>query len=197
VSERGPARPGREAPSAGADLELMEHADGEDGESVGEDGAGITARLDRDPDARLKVAAIKQVGELVRGHLELSADAVHDAKFAAMWRRIDDQIDQPATGLWSRVTGWFDRYRGHVITGAISAGAVAALALILRPATPDPGVLGGTGAAIDVRPVALRATPEIDSLDTPGGSSTVINLDDEDGHTTVIWVTPADTVEGI
>jgi hypothetical protein len=95
------------------------------------------------------------------------------------------------------VTRWFDRYRGHVITGAVSAGAVAALALILRPGTPDAGFRGPNGAAIDVRPVALRATPEIDSLDTPGGSSTVINLDDEDGHTTVIWVTPADTVEGI
>jgi len=80
----------------------------------------------------------------------------------------------------------------------VSAGAVAALALILRPSMPDPGVQGRGGVAIDVRPVALRATPEIDALDTPGGTGTVINLDDdEDGHTTVIWVTPADTVEGI
>jgi len=181
--------------NASSDLELMEHADGETGGQTGD--SGVAARIERDSDARAKVAAIQEVGELVRGHLELSADAVHDAKFAAMWRRIDDQLGAPATGLWSRVTGWFDRYRGHVITGAVSAGAVAALALILRPSTPDPGTLGRNGGVIDVRPVALRATPEIDSLDTPGGSSTVINLDDEDGHTTVIWVTPADTVEGI
>jgi anti-sigma factor RsiW len=173
-----------------SDVELMEHADGETGGQTAD--AGVAARLERDPDARAKVAAIQEVGELVRGHLELSADAVHDAKFAAMWRRIDDQLEAPATGFWSRVTGWFDRYRGHVI-----AGAVAALALILRPSTSDLGTSGHNGMVIDVRPVALRATPEIDSLDTPGGSSTVINLDDEDGHTTVIWVTPADTVEGI
>jgi hypothetical protein len=185
---------------ATSDLELMEHADGEtDGELAD---AELAARVERDPQARAKVESLKQVGELVRGHLELSADAVPDAKFAAMWRRVDEQIVAPTTGLWSRVTGWFDRYRGHVITGAVSAGAVAALALILRPSTPDGGALGPGGAAIDVRPVALRAvgmraTPEIDSHDTPGGSSTVINLDDEDGHTTVIWVTPADTVEGI
>lgn len=209
MSERGPVKAGAgpEVPSAGADLELMEyadeHADGEaarqaDGDGDGGPaGADVAARIGRDPDARVKVAAIRQIGELVRGHLELSADAVHDAKFAAMWRRIDDQLEAPATGLWSRVARWFDRYRGHVITGAVSAGAVAALALILRPGTPDGGFAGRPGAAIDVRPVALRATPEIDSLDTPGGSSTVINLDDEDGHTTVIWVTPADTVEGI
>ena len=38
---------------------------------------------------------------------------------------------------------------------------------------------------------------EIQSLDTPGGTGTVFNLEDEDGSTTVIWVTPEDTVEGI
>ena len=177
--------------SAKSDLELMEHADGE------LDDADVAARIERDPEARAKVEAVKQIGELVRGHLELSADAVHDARFAAMWRRVDDQLVAPATGLWSRVSGWIDRYRGYVITGAVSAGAVAALALVLRPSAPDAGVRTHGGGAILVRDVALRATPEIDSLDTPGGSSTVINLDDEDGHTTVIWVTPEDTVEGI
>jgi len=176
-----------------SDLELMEHADGE----LADADADAAARIARDPDARAKVEAIQQVGELVRGHLELSADAVHDARFASMWRRIDDQLVAPATGLWARVTAWFDHYRGHVITGAVSAGVVAALALVLRPSAHDAGAPGLGAAAIDVRPVALRATPEIDALDTPGGSSTVINLDDEDGHTTVIWVTPADTVEGI
>jgi anti-sigma factor RsiW len=177
--------------SAKSDLELMEHADGENAD------ADVAARIERDPDARAKVEAVKQIGELVRGHLELSADAVHDARFAAMWRRVDGQLVAPATGLWSRISGWLDRYRGHVITGAVSAGAVAALALVLRPSAPDLGVRVRGGGAIQVRDVALRATPEIDSLDTPGGSSTVINLDDEDGHATVIWVTPEDTVEGI
>jgi anti-sigma factor RsiW len=177
--------------SARSDLELMQHADGE------LDDSEVAARVARDPEARAKVESIKQVGELVRGHLELSADAVHEARFGAMWRRIDDQVVAPATGLWARISGWFDRYRGHVITGAVSAGAVAALALVLRPSMPDAGVADTRAGAIDVRPVALRSTPEIDSLDTPGGSSTVISLDDEDGHTTVIWVTPEDTVEGI
>ena len=174
---------------AASDLELMEHADGE------LDDPELTHRLTHDPDGHAKVEAIKQIGELVRGHLELSADAAHDAKFAAMWRRLDDTIGKPR-GLWARVARWFDHYRGHVITGAVSAGAVAALALILRPSAPDGFTRPGAGA-VDVRPVALRQTPEIDLLDTPGGSSTVINLDDEDGHTTVIWMTPADTVEGI
>jgi anti-sigma factor RsiW len=179
------------ATDARSDLELMEHADGE------LDDAGVSARLERDPDARAKVESIRQIGELVRGHLELAADDVHDARFAGMWRRIDDQLSAPSLGWWARLSGWFDRHRGHVITGAVSGGAVAALALVLRPGAPDFGVPRRGGAVIDVRPVALRATPEIDSLDTPGGSSTVINMDDEDGHTTVIWVTREDIVEGI
>lgn len=180
-------------PSIPSDIELMEHADGE------VDDAELLARIERDPDARTKTLAIQEIGELVRGHLELSADDVHAAKFAAMWRRIEGELVPPERGVWARFTAWFERYRGHVITGAVSAGAVAALALLLRPNAPDrvmPGKGYGAGA-IDVRPAALRAAPEIDSLDTPGGSSTVINMDDEDGHTTVIWVTPADTVEGI
>jgi len=189
VSEK--RRTGPMGPKARTDVELMEHADGE------LEDAEVAARIEREPDARAKVEAVRQIGELVRGHLELSADAVHDAKFAAMWRRIDEHIEVPATGVWSRVTAWFDRHRGHVITGAVSAGAVAALALVLRPGAPDGGTRGTGYGAVDVRPVAMRSAPEIDSLDTPGGSSTVINLDDEDGHTTVIWVTPADTVEGI
>lgn len=172
------------------DAELMEHADGE------REDAELAELLARDPGARAKVFAVQELGELVRGHLELSADEVHDAKFAAMWRRIDDQLAAPR-GAWARVMAWFDRYRSHVITGAVSAGAVAALALVLRPSAPDGGALGRPGDAIDVRPAALRAAPEIDALDTPGGTGTVINLDDEDGHTAVIWVSPADTVENL
>jgi hypothetical protein len=172
-----------------SDLELMEHADGE------LDDPELIARIERDPDARTRLEAIQELGELVRGHLELSADTVHDARFAAMWRRIDERI-APATGLWARISGWFDRHLGHVITGVVSAGAVAALAIVLRPGnTTD---LGTSGAhAIEVRPVAQRAAPEIDSLDTPGGSSTVISLNDDDGNAAVIWVTPDDDTEAL
>jgi hypothetical protein len=99
------------------------------------------------------------------------------------------------SGMWARITTWFDRYRGHVLTGAVTAGAVAALALVLR-AGGGPIDLRSRGA-IDVQPAALRSPPEIESLDTPGGSGTIINIEDEDGHTAVIWVTPEDTVEGI
>ena len=182
-----------ERPGPPTDIELMEHADGEtDGDPRDAE------RIEQDPDAVAKVQALKQLGELVRGHLELTADALHDANLAAMWRRIDDQLESRPVGLWARVTAWFDHHRGHIITGAVSASAVAALALVLRPGTPEGGFTARRGGVIDVRPVAMRASPEIDALDTPGASSTVISLDDdEDGHTTVIWVTPDEPLEGI
>lgn len=175
----------------GADAELMQHADGELP-------GGPPARLADDPEARRKVAALGELGELVRGHLELTCDETDDRKLQELWRRIDRAIDAEAPRtLRGRLSAWLERHRGHLIAGAVSAGAVAALALVLRP---EPGVGGGEdtgGGAIDVRPVSMRSPPAIEALDTPDGTGTVLNIEDEDGHTAVIWVTPADTVEGI
>jgi anti-sigma factor RsiW len=176
------------------DIELMQHADGELDDRAAAD---VDARLERDADARAKADSLGQISELVRSHLELSADEVPQRSFDAIWRKVDREISSPVedTGLWARITGWLDRHRGHVITGAVSAGAVAALALLLR--TTDETRVEVRSNAIDVQPAALRVAPEIESIDTPDGEGTVLNLEDEDGHTTVIWVSPADTVEGI
>lgn len=187
------------------DADLMALADGELDERETRE---LEELLSRDPAARQKLDAIGELGEIVRGHLELSADAVPSKKFDALWREIDKGIDrekaQPEkvietkqaapAGFMRRVGRWFDQYRGHIITGMASAGAVAALALILRsPATEQ----GGKGKApVEQMPIVHRPA-EIESLDTPGGTGTVFNLEDEDGDTTVIWVTPEDTVEGI
>ena len=171
------------------DIDLMEHADGERDH----------ADLLRDPAAREKVEALGELSELVRGHLELSADAVPPARFEQIWDAVDKSIASvPAkpAGVWSRIGSWFERYRGHVITGVVSAGAVAALALVLRgPSSETTTATTGHNPG-NVVPVAYRPT-EIESLETPGGDSTVFNLQDEDGAATVIWVTPDDTVEGI
>lgn len=176
------------------DIELMQHADGElPGEGE------LRGALASDPEAQAKLEGLGELGELVRGHLELTTDEVDDRKFQALWRGIDKALDAEAPrGLWGRLSAWLDRHRGHLLTGVVSAGAVAALALVLRPdAGPGPGDARYDRGAIDVRPVALRSPPAIEALDTPDGNGTVLNLEDEDGHTAVIWVTPADTVEGI
>jgi hypothetical protein len=181
------------------DLELMEHADGE---------TRLSDSVLR-PEDRAKLDALGELGELVRGRLELAADDVPDKRLAAMWREIDKGIEanlvehasDPARGKasgggpWRRLTRFFDQYRGHLITGVVSAGAVAALAIWLRP-SGSAGTASTSHAPIDVRAVVHRPA-EIEELDTPGGTGMVFNLDDEDGSTTVIWVTPEDTVDGI
>jgi hypothetical protein len=177
-----------------SDIELMQHADGELDERAG---APVRTQIERDADARTKVESLAQMTELVRGHLELAADAVPQHRFDAMWREIGHAVDADApVGIWARITSWLDRHRGHLLTGAVSAGAVAAIALMLRPGDPETVVVN-TGGGIDVQPAALRLAPVIEDLETPGGNGTVLNIEDDDGHMTVIVVTPADTVEGI
>jgi hypothetical protein len=182
------------------DVDTMERVDGEHEPEGERDAVELTG------EARAKADAIGELGELVRGRLERAADDVPDKKFAAMWREIDKGIERdlaatPAkrasaggVSFWRLVTRFFDRYRAHIITGAVTAGVVAALAIVLRPGGGSSS--SGGHDAIDVRPVVHRPA-EIEDLDTPGGTGTVFNLEDEDGSTTVIWVTPEDTVEGI
>ena len=149
------------------DLDFMEHADGE-------------AEAELDADGRAKVAVIHELGELVRGRLESAADGVPEARLARMWADIDKQLAPPAP------RGWFEHYRSYILTAAISAGAVAALALVLRSAPR--AAIEGAAAGVVHRP------SEIEELDTPNGTGTVFNVADEDGSTTVIWVTSNDTV---
>ncbi len=163
-----------------------------------------------------KVAGIQEVGELVRGHLELSADEA-EHRLSGLWDQLErrlgpaeaarvpdgtDEVKSPARpGLWSRLPRWIDGHRGHFLTGALSAGAVAAVALMLR--APEPRVVIQTvevpGAPGPIAMPVLQATaPEIESLEVSGGSGTVFTIEDEDGgETAVIWVTPDDVVEGI
>jgi len=195
------------------DADLMAFADGELDEKQSRE---LEDALARDSGARAKVDAIGELGDLLRGHLELGADAVPSKKFDALWREIDKGIEREgvaepakaaavpteAGGFMRKVGRWFDRYRGHVLTGAVSAGAVAALALLLRNPTPEmrDQQAGSGGGSNKIEPTLVKDThepAEIESLDTPDGTGTVFNLEDEDGTTTVIWVTPDDTVEGI
>jgi hypothetical protein len=171
-----------------SDIELMQHSDAVD----------IRTQIEREADSRTKVESLGEMTELVRGHLELTADSVPDRRFDAMWREIGHAIDAEApVGIWARLTSWLDRHRGHLFTGVVSAGAVAAIALILRPGDPETVVVNTNTGSIDVQPAALRLAPVIEDLETPGGNGTVLNIQDDDGHMTVIVVTPADTVEGI
>ena len=187
----------------------MQHVDGE--LAAGE-AADVEAAIARDPALRGKAEGVRELTELVRGHLELAADAA-EPRFANLWSQIEKRIEHdraPATpkressamdaapaGLWGRFARWLDRRRGHILTGVASAGAVAAIALLIR-GTADQVTEPGDGA-IPVVPVVDHRPPEVESLDVPEGSGTVFTIEDDDGDgdATVIWVTPADTVEGL
>lgn len=193
--------------NSGFDLDLMAHVDGE--LEAAEESA-VAARMD-EPDTRAKAAAVRELGELVRGHVELATDDV-EPKLSMMWSELAKRLDNEsasarsstavpvsAKGFWRAIGRWFERYRSYVLTSAVSAGAVAALTLVLRPADPDspngPVARGKTGTG-SVAPTFVSAPPEIESLDVPNGSGTVLTMEDEDGGTAIVWVTP-DDVEGI
>lgn len=168
------------------DIELMQYADGE-----------LAACEVGDDAARAKLAALEETRELVAGSLEAHADAIPDHKFAAIWREVGKAIeDEAPKSVFGKIAAWLDTHRAHVLTGMASAGAVAAIALVVRSQGAEDARPANT-RSIEVLPAAMRTAPVVESLDTPDGSGTVMNFEDEDGHTTVIWVTPADTVEGI
>jgi len=184
------------------DLELMQLADDElDGDAA----SRVTAAVERDARARGVVGGVREVGDAVRSHLELAADDA-DPRLARLWDRVERQIGAPAPvkkaakkSVWARFTGWLDDHRGHVLTGLLSAGAVAALMLWLRPGGSATTIYTPEGTIDGTVPASLkRQAPRVESLDTPEGTSgTVFTIqgDGDEGTTTVIMVTP-DDVEG-
>src|SRR5262249_40486014 len=159
------------------DIDLMQHADGElDARGEHE----VEARLTGDERARAVVESLGQVGELVRGHLELAADAIPARRFEAMWSEIDKQLDlaadkapepapiparaetsTPRAGAWGKVTRWLDKKLGYVITGVVSAGAVAAITIAMRSGSTT--TIQGPGP---IDPQLIHQPAQIESLDT-------------------------------
>lgn len=185
-------------------LEAMLAADGEltpaERAARGADGAAIEA-------------SVVELGALVRGHLELSADEA-EPRLADLWDLVERRLDRDAESVtdnvvapvaavswFGKVRGWFSGRRSHLVTGLVSAGAVAALALALRPSPTTTERIVIRDAPIVVKPALAPTAPEVESLDVGTGTGTVFTVTDEDGETAVIWVEaydPADdATEGI
>src|SRR5690349_2902135 len=126
---------------------------------------------------RAKLVAVRDLGEAVRGHLELSADAAAP-RLARMWDELDKRISidaaeaapakvpakaAPAPSFWSRFGQWLDQHRSHVMTGVLSAGAVAAIAFLVRPAPVPTASPGDTMAQVHA--------PVVPVPDGSGGSA--------------------------
>ncbi len=177
------------------DIDLMQHADGE---------LALPDEAKLDAEARAKLGALRDLRDVVRGHLELRADEAAP-RLARMWDEIDKQLSfsdgaapakKPAKpGVWKRLVTWLDDHRGHVLTGLVSAGAVAAIMLWLRPGGETVFMPENNGGST---PASFkRQAPQVESLDTPDGTPSVFTIEGEgdEGGSTVIMVTP-DDVEG-
>jgi hypothetical protein len=178
-------------------------------------------------DDQAKLEALQQVGEAVRTHLELAADDV-EARLDHMWSSIERSIrangETPAAeaqqaaaertaparaadpGFWAKLSGWFDGYRGHLLTAAAAAGATALIVLAARPSGPAvspteyvhvPGPAQTSPVAMPNDPPLTAEPPVVERLDVAQGAGTILTIPGDDGEnpTTVIWVTP-DDMEG-
>ena len=196
------------------DLELMLYADGE---LNGEEAARVSAYLAQDPQARAVVDGVHEVGEVVRTFVEVEADLVEDSSpaFHQLWDRVQRSIqangaaaarpEAPAAaaaperargerrGAWAAMRRWFEDHRGYVLTGAVSAGVVAALMLAVGPRTRvvERHVVGG---GVVGTPAALRVKsepPEVEDLEVYEGSGTILTIEpdaDDDSAAAVIWI---------
>jgi anti-sigma factor RsiW len=198
---------------APTDLELMLYADGE---LEPDEARAVAAWIAAHPDARAKVDSMRQLGEMVRTTLELETDAAEarlDQAWGAIARRIhanghaDSEAPEPVPaprrpastapaehgGLWAAVRRWFGEHRGHVVTGMVTAGAVAALMFLIGPrqqvterTVRGPTVVGGgTPAALESQ------APEVEDLEVYEGSGTILTIEpegDDDSGAAVIWI---------
>ncbi|HEU5056578.1 MAG TPA: hypothetical protein VFU21_08625 [Kofleriaceae bacterium] len=200
------------SPQAPTDLELMLYADGE---LPPDEARAVAAWIASHPEDRAKVEAVRQVGEAVRTWVELEADAAEprmEGAWSAIARSLHSNghsvpeeledppqtrrqrtISRPEPGMWAKIRGWFGEHRGHVITGVVSAGAVAALMLFLGPrdrvtertTVRGGGIGAGTPAALESQP------PEVEDMEVFEGSGTILTIEpegDDDSGAAVIWI---------
>lgn len=207
-------------PGAIDDVDLMQYLDGEADAQTAD---MVAAGLSGDADARDRLLAMEQMGEVVCTHLELAADDVEprlDAMWATLERRIQsngvaNDVAEPARervaapvaekiGIWAAIVKWFEAHQGHFVTGMVTAGAVAALVLLLRPpqevireriverpvAVHVPAERDGAAPEQGAM-VPVATPPRVESLEVTDGSGSVFTIPGEnadDVATTVIWL---------
>jgi anti-sigma factor RsiW len=196
------------------DMELMLYADGE---LSADEAREVAAWLAEDAEARRKLESLRQVGEAVRTYTELETDEaeVELPAFADMWQRIERRIQAngqpvarvevpppperaraaserkaPVDGWWAGIRRWFEDHRGHVLTGAFSAGVAVALMIALGPR--EQVIERVRPSAPVVTPAVLRSQPpEVEDLEVYEGSGTILTIEPEgegDSGATVIWI---------
>jgi anti-sigma factor RsiW len=105
-------------------------------------------------------------------------------------RRVRDTLRPPVAGWWAATRRWFEDHRGHVLTGAISAGVACALMLALGRETIIEVPIDDSRAKPP--PVKFVAQPpEVEDLEVYEGSGTILTIEpegDDDSAAAVIWI---------
>jgi hypothetical protein len=155
-------------------------------------------------DVEGKVAAVKQLGDVVRARYDAAADEA-EPKFDALWARIEDNMVAPArkpaaaadVGMFAAMREWLASRRGYVMTGALSAVAAALLVIILRPAQVRevPGPKEIVEVPVEVTPALVHVKAraiEIEELETAQGAPDVLRIPsgDEDQPPTLVVRVP-------
>jgi anti-sigma factor RsiW len=169
------------------DEELMAWVDGElPRDEARQLERGMEGEAAEATEAKAKVRAMQQVGEVIKARYEAAADEAQP-RLDALWARLERQLDEaPAKeravaeqrGFFAAVREWFDSYRGHVLTGAVCAAA-AALAVII--ARPDRVVERETVRVVEVpvepnRGVVQVKAAEFEDIETAEGSPDLIKI---------------------
>jgi anti-sigma factor RsiW len=155
-----------------------------DGEMSPREARQLETELESSEESRNKLAAMRQLGEVLVARFEGEGNEVESA-LSASWEKIAAQLPEPRSArprIWDRLREWFEVYRAHVLTGAVAAAAGAFLAVWLRSGAPVPALAAGSPT-------------EVESLDVEGGSGTIFQIASDDKNepeTTVIWLTPRD-----
>ena len=149
---------------------------------------------------RGELAALKQLGDVLRADAERAADEAEPA-MDAIWARLERQMspDRPERsraaaeskdGFMDRLRGWFSV--PALTTGLAGAALGAVLVFALRPAK----VVHDIKTVVEAAPpppavvTAMHVPAEVESLEVTGGTGTVFQVEGDDGdESTVIWVT--------
>lgn len=187
-----------------SDLDLMLLADGE---LEGDEAVRAAAEVERDATARDTFEGVREVGEVVRTHLELATDEAEEAVpgFERLWANVERAIhangqaprevaeaaeparERPApeasAGLLERLRAWMSQgWQGHALTGATVAAAVALLMWVTRPTerVVERTTVRNGGAAVGAVPAALESQPpEVENLEVYDGSGTILTIPGE------------------
>ena len=131
-----------------------------DGELEGSEAKAVERYLAESDDASSVAASIGQVSELVRGSVDLDADAAED-RLAGLWAGIEKSIDsngvskdasavapvlsiqskaeEKATQELVKTSGWFGGWQSHLVIGAVAAAAAFLLMYTQRSDSEDTG----------------------------------------------------------